>query len=212
MADPLRIVVTDDHPLYREGVVRALRDRPEFAVVAECADGYAALAAIREQRPEVAIVDLKMPGLDGLQVVAAVERDGLPTRTVVLSALAETDTVYRAVAAGASAVLSKDAERADICDAVAAVARGEVVLGVEAQGFLAGAVRDRHADGRPSLSPREQEILALIAEGLSAPAIGRRLHLSTATVKSHLQSLYEKLGVQERAAAVAAGMRQGLLE
>ena len=208
----VRVFAADDHPLFREAVVRAIRERPEFELVGEAADGTAALAAIRELAPDVAVLDVKMPGLDGLQVLNAVRRDALPTRVVLLSAFLDGAIAFEAVAAGAAAYLSKEAERGRIADTIAAVARGETVLGPEVQAGLAAEIQLRGAKDRPGLSEREREILGHIAAGRSAPQIAELLFLSTATVKSHLQSLYEKLGVSDRAAAVAEAMRRGLLE
>ena len=211
-AGRVRILVADDHPLFREAVVRAVKERPEFELVGEAVDGRAALDAIRELRPDVAVLDVKMPELDGLRVLNAVKRDGLVTRVVLLSAYLDGATAFEAVANGAAAFLSKDADRREILDTVARVSRGETVLGPEIQAGLAEEIRLRGAKDRPGLSPRELEILKHIAEGRSAPEIGRLIHLSPATVKSHLGSLYEKLGVSDRAAAVAEAMRRGLLE
>ena len=211
-AGRVRILVADDHPLFREAVVRAVKERPEFELVGEAVDGRAALHAIRELRPDVAVLDVKMPELDGLRVLNAVKRDGLVTRVVLLSAYLDGATAFEAVANGAAAFLSKDADRREILDTVARVSRGETVLGPEIQAGLAEEIRLRGAKDRPGLSPRELEILKHIAEGRSAPEIGRLIHLAPATVKSHLGSLYEKLGVSDRAAAVAEAMRRGLLE
>lgn len=208
----VRVLVADDHPLFREAIVRTVRERPEFELVAEAADGRAALAAIRELAPDVAVIDLKMPQLDGLAVVAAVRRDALPTRIVLLSAFLDGAVVVQEVAAGAAAYLSKEAGRREIADAVAAVARGETVLSPEAQAGIAAQLRQRGTQERPLLSPREREVLGHVAAGRGAPEIARRLQLSPATVKGHLQGLYEKLGVSDRAAAVAEAMRRGLLE
>lgn len=206
------MLVADDHPLYRESVVRAVKERPEFDLVAEVSDGAAALAEIKRLEPDVAVLDLKMPHLDALQVLNALQRDELATRVVVLSAFLDGAIVFQAVAAGAGAYLSKDTDRRELCDTIAAVARGETVLDPNAQAGIAGEVRARGRQERPVLTPREREILVQIAEGRGAPEIAGLLHLSTATVKGHLQSLYEKLGVSERAAAVAEAMRRGLLE
>lgn len=208
----VRVLAADDHPLFREAVVRAIRERPEFELVGEAADGTEALAAIRELRPDVAVLDVKMPGLDGTQVLSAVRRDELPTRVILLSAYLDGAVAFEAMAAGAAAFLSKDADRRRIGDTIAAVSRGETVLGPEVQSGLAAEIRLRGAKDRPALSDREREVLGHIAEGRSAPQIAALLFLSTATVKSHLQSLYEKLGVSDRAAAVAEAMRRGLLE
>jgi two-component system, NarL family, nitrate/nitrite response regulator NarL len=206
------VIVADDHPVFRDGLIRACRSRPEFEVVGEAGDGREALAAIRDLDPDVALLDVKMPGLDGLAITHALRRDGLRTRVVLISAHAPSDFVYRAISQGAAAYLSKEASRDEICDTVAAVARGETRLSAEIQGELVRQIQMRSVDDRPALSPREREVLVLIADGLSAPEIGRRLHVSPATVKTHLQSLYEKLGVSDRAAAVASAMRTGLLE
>lgn len=206
------MLVADDHPLFREAVVRTVKDRPELELVAEAVDGTEALDAIRELAPDVAVLDLKMPRLDGLQVLNAVQRDGLPTRVLLLSAFLDGALAFEAVAAGAAAYLSKEADRRRIAEAIAAVARGETVLDPEIQGGLAAEIRLRGAKERPALSDREREVLRHIADGRSAPQIAELLFLSTGTVKSHLQSLYEKLGVSDRAAAVAEAMRRGLLE
>jgi two-component system, NarL family, nitrate/nitrite response regulator NarL len=206
------VFVADDHPVFRDGLVRALRTRPEFELVGEAGDGREALEAIKRLAPAVALLDMKMPGLDGGAITHALRRDGVPTRVVLISAHAPSDLVYRAISLGAAAYLSKEASREEICDTVAAAARGETRLSPEIQGELVRQIQMRAVDERPVLSPREREVLELIAEGLSAPDIGKRLHVSPATVKTHLQSLYEKLGVSDRAAAVASAMRAGLLE
>jgi two-component system nitrate/nitrite response regulator NarL len=208
----VRVLVADDHPLFREAVVRAVKERPELELVGEATDGRLALERIRELAPDVAVLDVKMPELDGLRVLNAVRRDGLETRVILLSAYLDGSTAFEAVASGAAAFLSKDAERRTILDTIAKVSRGETVLGPEVQAGLAEEIRMRGSRDRPGLSPRELEILKHIAEGRSAPDIGKLIHLSPATVKSHQQSLYEKLGVSDRAAAVAEAMRRGLLE
>jgi two-component system, NarL family, nitrate/nitrite response regulator NarL len=212
MAERVRVLVAEDHPLFRQAVVRTIKERADFEVVAETADGREALDAIRALKPDVAVLDLKMPGLDGVQVLNALTRDGDPTRVVLLSAYLDGATAFEAVAAGAAAYLSKDADAARIADAIAAVARGETVIGQEVQSGLAQQIRAQRDGRRTLLSEREREVLGHVAEGRSAPEIGRLLFLSTATVKGHLQSLYDKLGVSDRAAAVAEAMRRGLLE
>ena len=139
-------------------------------------------------------------------------RDRLRTRVVLIAARPEPGEVYAALADGAAGYITKDADARELCDAITAVARGKTVLASELQAGVAGEIRLRAPHDRPVMSERERETLMLIAEGLSAPQIGRTLHLSTATVKTHLQHIYEKLDVSERAAAVAEAMRRGLLE
>ncbi|MDQ5834777.1 MAG: response regulator transcription factor [Actinomycetota bacterium] len=207
------VVIADDHPLFRDALAQAISRRPDLELVATTADGRSALEQIRRLEPDVAVLDMRMPGLRGLDVVEALARDGSPTRVLMLSAALESSVVYAAVAAGAAGYWSKDAERDAICDAIAAVARGERVLDPSLQSGVFTEIHAREVDAdRPVLTPREHEILGLIANGMTAPAIGEQLFLSTATVKTHLAHLYEKLGVSDRAAAVAEAMRRGLLE
>jgi len=206
------VLIADDHPIYREGLTRAVAQRAELELVGEAQDGRTALERIRALRPTVALLDFKMPGLDGLQVLQAIRRDELPTAVVLLSAHTTPEAIYECIAGGAAAFLSKEADRDEICDAVAAAARGEVRLAADVQDHLVRELRLRTAARAPHLTAREREVLTMIADGLSAPDIAERLTLSTATVKSHLQSLYGKLEVGDRAAAVAVAMRQGLLE
>jgi two-component system nitrate/nitrite response regulator NarL len=209
----ISVLIADDHPLFREAIARVIAARSDLELVAEAPDGRTALDKIRQLRPDVAVIDVRMPQLDGSDVLAALREEGLPTNVVFLSAFLDSKTVYDAVAAGANAYLSKEAETDEIVNAILAAAHGETILGPEVQTGLAEQIRLREeSEARPRLSEREHEVLKLIAQGLSAPEIGERIHLSTATVKTHLQHLYEKLGVSERAAAVAEGMRRGLVD
>jgi two-component system nitrate/nitrite response regulator NarL len=212
MVPRVSVYLGEDHPIYLEGLIRALRQRPEFEVVGSSGDGRRALEDIRTLTPAVAVLDENMPGLRGHEVLQAINRDGLATRVVMLSASVDSQVIFRAVASGVGGYLTKDSDRATICDTVAKVARGETVLAPQVQAGLAGEVRLREHESRPALSAREHEILAQCSLGLSAPDIARELHISTATVKTHLRNIYEKLGVSERAAAVAEAMRRGLLE
>ena len=210
---PKRVLIADDHPLFREAIARVIAGRADLELIAEASDGRAALERIRELEPDVAVIDVRMPELDGSDVLLALREEGLRTNVVFLSAFLDAKTVYDAVAAGAHAYLSKEAETHEIVTAILAAARGETILGPEVQTGLAEQIRLREEnDLRPRLSDREHEVLKLIAQGMSAPEIAERIHLSTATVKTHLQHLYEKLGVSERAAAVAEGMRRGLVD
>jgi len=207
------LVVADDHPLFREGIERAVRERPELELVGAASDGREALGLIRELQPAVAVLDLRLPGLDGLQVLNAVTRDDLPTRVLMLSASGDPELVYRAVQGGAAGYFRKEADREAILDAISAVARGSTVVDAALQAGVFGQIRLRGTeDERPILTAREKEVLALMAEGLSGPQIAGRLIIALPTVKTHQARLYEKLGVSERAAAVAEAMRRGLLE
>jgi two-component system nitrate/nitrite response regulator NarL len=206
------VLVADDHPLYRKAVVDAIKSRPNLKFVGEATDGRQALDAIRAQLPDVAVVDVLMPELDGLAVLNAVTREKLATRVLLLTAAVDSAGAFKAIGAGAAGYLLKEVGADELTDAISAVARGETVLAPAVQSSLADEIRMRSAEGRPVLSPREHEVLALTADGMSAPEVAERLMLSPATVRTHLQHLYDKLGVSDRAAAVAEAMRRGLLE
>lgn len=208
----VRVVVGDDHPLFREGVVRALTGSGQIAVVAEADNGASALALIREHLPDVALVDYRMPELNGTQVAAAVRRDELRTRVLLLSAHDDAAIVYHALEEGAAGFLSKESTRAELVSAVLDCARGRDVVTASLTAGLAGEIRKRAQPAGPSLSTREREVLRMIAGGQTVPAIAKELFLAPSTVKTHVQRLYEKLGVGDRAAAVAEAMRRGLLE
>ncbi len=211
-AEKVRVVVGDDHPLFRDGVVRALTSSGAVEVVAEAADGTEALAMIKEHAPDVALLDYRMPGMDGAQVAAAVRRDELATRVLLVSAYDESAIVYHALQQGAAGFLPKESSRADIVNAVLNCARGRDVLSPDLAVGLASEIRRRAEPAAPVLSPREREVLNLIAGGRSIPAIAAELYLAPSTVKTHVARLYEKLGVSDRAAAVAEAMRRKLLE
>jgi two-component system nitrate/nitrite response regulator NarL len=208
----ISVLAADHHPLFREGLVRAIRQRAALQLVDEVADGRATLDRILRHEPDVAIVGTELRDLDGSQVLNAVIRDGLATRVLLVSAAIDPDAAYRAIAEGAAGVLSKHTDAEQLCGAVETAAAGEVVLAPEAQTGLATAIRKRALEPQPIISEREQEILLLVADGKSAADIGRALHLSTGTVKTCLLKIYERFGVCERAAAVAAAMRRGLIQ
>jgi len=208
----IRVLVADDHPLFREGVVRAIRERPDLELVGQCGDGRDALAQVEELDPDVLLLDMRLPSLTGNQVITALTDAGSETRILVLSAFNDSALVYDAIAAGAHGYVIKDADRQTICNAIVAVARGKTVFSTDLHGGLAEQIRAHRFDQRPRLSAREREILSLTADGRSSPEIARLLFLSTSTVKTHLQNIYDKLEVSDRAAAVAKAMREGVLQ
>ncbi len=211
MASQVRLIIADDHPLYRSSVERVVRLNPQLSVVGLAQDGKEALELIRELTPDVAVVDLNMPGLDGIELLDTLVQEGAGTRVVILTGHLESEQVYRAVELGAAAVVSKLVEPDTLVRTLTDVAAGKVVLGSEVQSLLAGEVRARRRDDRPVLTDREREVLVHIAEGHSVAEIAATVHLSPSTVKSHLETLYRKLEVSDRAAAVATAMRKGLL-
>ncbi len=212
MAGKVRVVVGDDHPMFREGVVRALTSSGDIDVVAEADNGADALELIKTHRPQVALLDYRMPQLDGAQVAAAVARDELPTRVLLVSAHDEPAIVYTALQQGAAGFLSKESTRSELVSAVLACAKGRDVVDPNLAAGLAGEIRRRTEPDAPLLSPREREVLNLIAKGRSIPQMAKELYLAPSTVKTHVQRLYEKLGVSDRATVVAEAMRRRLLE
>jgi two-component system nitrate/nitrite response regulator NarL len=206
------VVVVDDHPFFRDGVARGLTQSGQIKVVGEAENGREGIEVIRRERPDVALVDYQMPDLDGLAVAHAVAREKLPTRLLLLSAITDGAIVFRALEEGANGYLPKDSRRAAIVDAVLRVAKGHTVVPAELSAGLADQIRLRSQSAGPILSERENQVLSGFARGLSIPQIASELFIGTSTVKTHTQRLYDKLGVSDRAAAVAEAMRRGLLE
>lgn len=206
------MVVGDDHPLFREGVVRALSLSGSVSVVGEAEDGTAAFELIKQRLPDVALLDYRMPGMDGAEVAAAVRSRDLPTRVLLISANDDSAIVYQALQQGAAGYVLKDSTRTEIVQAVLDCAKGRDVVAPSLAGGLAGEIRQRAAPSGPVLSAREREVLKGIARGQSIPAIAAELFVAPSTVKTHVQRLYEKLGVSDRGAAVAEAMRQKLLD
>jgi two-component system nitrate/nitrite response regulator NarL len=202
------VYLADEQPLFVEGVTRALRDDEGFELVGSATRGERVLADLRRLAPDVAVIDVR----GAREILEAARREGLPTRIVILTAVLEEDLVYDLLAAGAAGYLSKEADRDAVLAAVAAAARGEVVLSPAVQTGLVRALRRREAHAPPALTEREREVLALAAEGVTTPEIAAHLELSAATIKTHLQKAYEKLGVTDRTAAVALALRRGLLD
>jgi two-component system, NarL family, nitrate/nitrite response regulator NarL len=208
-----RVLIADDHPLFVEGVAKVIATYPEMELVAKVTDARTALAEIRRLKPDVALVDLKLPDLDGITVVEQLEREGLTTRVAIVSAYEESATVYRAIAAGARAYLSKLCEPEALRTTIMALARGDTVIPPTLQTGLAREIRSRRDFGdAPVLTVREIEVLRLIAEGLSAPDIAKELVLGVTTIKTHMHNIYAKLEVSDRAAAVAQAIRRGILQ
>lgn len=211
-AQRLTILIADDHPVYRQGLERAIRERPELELVASSSDGRDALEKINELEPDVAVVDVRMPGLDGLKIVGAVKRDGLRTRVMLLTGYEDSGAAYRALAQGAAGYISKASDHKELCDSIVTAGRGETVIAPQFAAGIATEIQLRETSERPALSGREIEILKLQAEGRTTARIAEELAVTEATIETHLASLYEKLNVSDRAAAVAAAMRWGLFE
>jgi DNA-binding NarL/FixJ family response regulator len=204
----IRILIVDDHPVVRDGLRGMLSDDPELEVVGEAGDGEEALGAVAALHPDVVLMDLRMPRLGGADAIRALAAAGSDARVLVLTTYDSDSDVVPALEAGATGYLLKDAPRADLVRAIRGAARGEAVLAPSVASRL---VRQLRAPVEESLSDRELEVLRLIASGETNRGAAGRLFISEATVKTHLLHIYEKLGVNDRAAAVAVAYERGLL-
>ncbi|MFE6256346.1 response regulator [Agromyces sp. NPDC057865] len=210
--DSIRIVVADDHPIVRAGIVGLLETAPGIEVVGEAADGAEAVALAASERPDLVLMDLRMPGVDGASATASIVAAGGGTRVLVLTTYETDDHILAAIEAGASGYLLKAAPQAEILAGIRAVAAGETVLAPSIAAKLVSRVRaDAASVAPPALSPREREVLVLVAEGRSNPEIAKALYIGEATVKTHLLHAFEKLGVNDRTRAVTRAMELGLL-
>lgn len=205
---PIRLLIVDDHPVVRDGLRGIFSGEPTYEVLGEAADGAEAVAMAEKLRPDVILMDLHMPGMDGVKAIRELVKRGSPARILVLTTYDQDSYVLPAIEAGATGYLLKDAPREELMRAVRAVAEGKTVLSPSVAGKLVSQVRGPQ---REALSPREMEILRLIAAGNTNREIARKLFISEATVKTHLLHIYEKLGVPDRAAAVSAAYQRGLL-
>lgn len=209
---PIRIVVADDHPIVRAGIVGLLESEPGLEVVGEAADGAEAVAVAASERPDLVLMDLRMPRLDGAGATARIVAEAPGTRVLVLTTYETDDHILAAIEAGASGYLLKAAPQAEIVAGIRAVAAGETVLAPSIAAKLVSRVRaDAASVAPPSLSPRELEVLRLVAEGRSNPEIARALFIGEATVKTHLLHVFEKLEVNDRTRAVTRAMELGLI-
>jgi len=204
----VRLLVADDHPVVRDGIVGMVSSDPEIDVVGEASDGAEAVGLARALEPDVVLMDLRMPGMDGVSAIRELARLGVRSRVVVLTTYASDADVLPAIEAGATGYLLKDVPRDELVRAIHAAASGHAPLAPAVASRLVDRVRTPEAG---LLSPRELQVLALVADGATNREAGSRLHVSEATVKTHLLSVYAKLGVGDRAAAVAEGFRRGLL-
>ncbi|MEC3974146.1 response regulator transcription factor [Amycolatopsis sp. H20-H5] len=204
----ITLLITDDHPIVRDGLRGIFTGDHGFEVVGEAATGDEAVALAERLRPDVVLMDLRMPGSGGVAAITELARLRNPARVLVLTTYDTDSDVLPAIEAGATGYLLKDAPRDELFRAVRATARGEAVLSPAVASRIMGQLR---APAREPLSQREIEVLALVARGSSNKEAAKKLFISEATVKTHLLHAYAKLGVKDRAAAVAVAFERGLL-
>lgn len=206
----VRVLVADDHPAMRGALARLVHDRAALELIGEAADGEEAQTMIDQLGPDVALIDVRMPGLDGLALVRRLRMAGSPVRVLLISGNDDSEIAHEAISRGAAGFLSKDAEEHEISEAILAVAQGQSVLSPALQSGVLALIREP-SRGLVELSGRDRDLLRLAADGLTTAEIARRLHLSPNTVKTYWQRLYEKLGTSDRASAMAEAIRRGLI-
>lgn len=216
MSDTARVVVADDQTVVRDGLVLLLGLLPGVEVVGAARDGEEALALVAEHAPDVVLMDLRMPRLDGVEATRRIRAAHPATQVVVLTTYSDDDSVFAALQAGARGFLTKDAAAEEIAAAIERVRTGEAQLDPSVQRRLVEALSERTAVREPELpdglTRREAEVLRLIAAGRSNAEIARELYISTATVKTHINNLFTKAGVRDRAQAVTYAYRHGLAD
>jgi len=205
---PIRLLIVDDHPVVRDGLQGMFAGDPDFEVVGEAANGREAVSKAEAYRPDVVLMDLRMPEVDGVSAIKLMVDRGLDAKVLVLTTFDTEGDVLPAIEAGATGYLLKDTPRPELIRAVRAAAAGDAVLSPPVASRLMGQMRE---GSREPPSEREMEVLRLVAQGATNREIATRLFISEATVKTHLLHLFAKLGVNDRAGAVGAGYEQGLL-
>jgi DNA-binding NarL/FixJ family response regulator len=204
----IRVLVVDDHPVVRSGLAGMLDVEDDLSVVGEAGDGEEALLRVAALAPDVVLMDLRMPRLDGVGATSRIVAEHPASRVLVLTTYDTDADIVRAVAAGATGYLLKDTPRRQLVDAVRAAARGETVLAPPVAARLVSRLR---APAAEELTPREVEVLRAVSRGLSNAEIGRELYIGEATVKTHLLRAFAKLGVDDRTRAVTVAMERGIL-
>jgi DNA-binding NarL/FixJ family response regulator len=210
MAEPIRIIVTDDHPIVREGLVAILSTQPDFAIVGDAASGEVTLDLVRSQRPDIVLLDLEMPVMDGVETLRQVQRIAPGTRVIIFTAFDTDERILSAVRAGAQGYLLKGSPRSDIFQAIRVVHGGGSLLEpMIAQKLLRQVSQE--SPGDLALTPRELDVLRLLARGLQNKEIAIELGITGRTTKFHVGSLLRKLGAGNRTEAVAIAAQRGLI-
>ena len=205
----IRIVIADDHKVVRQGLRMFLRIDPELAIVGEAANGIEALALARELKPDVVLMDVLMPGMNGIAATEAIRRELPDTEVLALTSVLEDALVIEVMRAGATGYLLKDVDGEELCKAIHAAAVGKVQLAPEVVGML---LREfRNAGHSEPLTAREKEVLCLLGQGQTNREIASALHLKEETVKTHVSKILSKIGARSRTQAAIYALRSGLL-
>jgi len=212
--EAIKILIVDDHPVVREGIGAMLRREPDFQIVGEASNGQEAVKKVHEVSPDVVLMDLRMPEMDGVEAITRIKEEKPEVKFIILTTYSDDEYIFRGIAAGARAYLLKDAPRDELFKAIRAVSRGESLI----QPVVASRVLDKLAElskktpGVETLSDREIEVLRLMASGVSNKDIADRLSITQSTVKTHITSIFQKLNVTTRTEAVTTALKKGIIQ
>jgi len=210
-AGTIKVLIVDDHPVVREGLAAMLARAPDIEVVGEARDGQEAIEQVGALQPDVVLMDLQMPRVDGVEAIKQIRVRQPRVQTIVLTTYGDDESIFRGLEAGARGYLLKDAPRDELFRAVRAVARGESLLQPAVATRLLDRFSRRPAPAQETLTERELDVLRLLARGSANKEIGAALHISESTVKTHVANIFQKLDVSDRTEAVTAALRRGLL-
>jgi DNA-binding NarL/FixJ family response regulator len=207
----IRILVVDDHAIVREGLTRILSQEPDFQIVGDASDGVTALTMVEQYRPSIVLLDLRMPGVDGIEVCRTITARFPDIRVIILTAFLDSDTINRCIQAGAKGYVVKDVERTDLNLSIRGVARGEAFLDRKAHTAVVERIKRDGERNRVVLNDREVSILKLMAEGSTNREIAGKLFVSEGTIKDQLQKIMDKLGATNRVSALYVAAKEGLI-
>ncbi|HVC83464.1 MAG TPA: response regulator transcription factor [Chloroflexota bacterium] len=207
----IRILVVDDHAIVREGLTTILNQEPDFEVVGEAVDGVSALEAVERLKPTIVLLDMRMPGIDGIEVCRHITTHFAGTRVIILTAFLDSETINRCIQAGATGYVVKDVERTDLKESIRGVARGEAFLDRKAHTVVVERLKRDGDRNRVILNEREVSILKLMAEGCTNRQIATQLYVSEGTIKDQLQKIMDKLGATNRVSALYVATKEGLI-
>ncbi len=211
--EPIKILIADDHPVVREGLISMISREPDFKVIGEAKDGIEAVDKAKELKPDIVLIDLRMPEMDGVEAIRQIAVTEPDIRFIILTTYSDDEYIFRGIEVGARAYLLKDAPRDDLFRAIRAVYRGESLI----QPVVASKVLDRFAElsrkaqAPETLSEREIEVLTLIARGAANKEIAAQLHITNSTVKTHITSIFQKLNATDRTEAVTQAIKKGII-
>ena len=212
--EAIRILIVDDHPVVREGISAMLQHKPDFKIVGEASNGREAIEKARKLEPDVVLMDLRMPEIDGVEAITRIKAEKPDIKFIILTTYSDDEYIFKGIAAGARAYLLKDAPREELFKAIRAVSRGESLI----QPVVASKVLDKLAElskkttSTEDLSEREIEVLKLMAKGASNKDIADQLSITQSTVKTHITSIFQKLDVTTRTEAVMTALKKGIIQ